>query len=110
MPTEASMKGCFAYPVAVLIGLDQHERVVEVTEPPPRIYEVPIPVKWSITEFTDAPAYLNLARRTFRLDPLQRSLDYRWIRVYNEGRSQTPENGYIYFEVTEPDLDREKKP
>lgn len=83
---------------AVLIGLDKSERVVSVQVPPSEMLDVPVPPKWNINNGgVRVPSVVE--RRTFRLSRRHRSRTHRWMRIYNEGRTQTPEDGYVYFEV-----------
>lgn len=91
------------YPVAVLVGRDGHERVIRTTEPPPPTYRVVIHQPLSVHPSPEPPRYESLRVRTFLLSNKFRSRDHWWWRVYNEGRSMTPENGYVYLEQPEAD-------
>lgn len=73
------------------------ERVVEIPDLPPHTYIVPIPRRFTLEEPTSVMSSLP-TYRTFRLNLMFRSHEYQWMRVYNEGRSQTPEDAYVYFE------------
>jgi hypothetical protein len=83
--------------LAVLHALDGSTRVIAVPEYPPPEYYVPRPVKFSATPDEAPPAYTRPNHRMFRLSNL-RDGHHKWMRVYNEGRSQTPESAYVYFE------------
>lgn len=85
------------HPVAVLLGLDHSERVIAVPESPPQVYELAIAQTPRVNE-SEASSMADQPRRVFRLSRL-RSTDHRWMRVYNDGRTQTPEDGYVYLEV-----------
>lgn len=85
-------------PLALLIGLDGSERVIAVPFPPKSEYLVPVPVKYSVQVDEWAPMPVRANHRVFRLSNMRTS-SHRWWGVYNEGRSQTPEDGYVYLEV-----------
>jgi len=81
--------------LALLLGLDHSERVVAIRDPLLRVIYVQVPKALTLAE---EPVASHLPRhRVFRLS-LFRSRDHRWMRVYNEGRTQTPEDGYVYLE------------
>ncbi len=85
--------------VAVLLSLGgAPERVVRVSEPPPDEWLVlarPTP-SWPGDQ---ADRTRPLSRRLYRLERSWRSPDHQWWRVYNEGRTQSPEPAYVYREV-----------
>ena len=87
----------FDRPVAVLLGLDGSTRVIAVPEPPPAVYELSVPVTVTTREAPSA-SMAHQPHRIFRLQRSLRSQDHRWMRVYNDGRTQTPEDGYVYLE------------
>lgn len=85
------------HPVALLISLDKSERLIGIPEPPPREYLVPRQVPFAVS--VDETPLLSVSdHRVFRLSPWRASQE-QFMRVYNEGRSQTPTNAYVYLEV-----------
>lgn len=87
-------------PQAVLVGFNGLERVVSIPIVLPELY---LPAAQSrclagtpceIDQLMQAPR-----RRVFRLNLSVRVSSHRWLRVYNDGRSATPEDGYLYQEV-----------
>ncbi len=93
------MTPMYDHPIAVLMALDGSERVMRITEPPRPVYLVPRPTAFVVTR-QETPCMTLPNHRVFKLSRL-RSGVYRFWRVYNEGRTQTPEDGYIYFERQE---------
>jgi hypothetical protein len=87
-------------PVAVLVDRQGYEHVKAVTLPPPHEIYIPIRQRLSIHEAAD-PTHARIPRRTFRLSRQMRTSSVRWWHVYNEGRSRTPEDGFVYFEDQE---------
>lgn len=91
----------FDGPVAVLIALDQSERIVGIADPPPDVVHVPRRIKLSLVP-EPVPASSLPPHRQFRLCRALRSSSCRWWRVCNEGRTRTPEDAYVYLEVASP--------
>ena len=86
-------------PLAVLIGRDGSERTwtLQVLPPPG---EILIPRSRHATVEVDTAARTNpLEHRRFRLSASLRSRSHRWFNVYNDRRSRTPEDGFVYLEV-----------
>lgn len=90
----------YDHPIAVLVGLHGYERIVPLRSvPPPPQIEIPIREPWNLCASPDdVPRYQPIRRRTFKLCEFS-SQSEQWWEVYNEGRSQTPQNGFVYFEV-----------
>lgn len=88
------------YPIAVLVSLDGDQREVRVSDPPPPEYLVARRVPMSVEAATELTEMARANHRRFRLSADRRSTR-RWWRVYNDGRSQTPEYAYVYFEIRE---------
>src|SRR5687767_6305988 len=88
-------------PMAVLIGLNGYQRAYALSSvPPPPVIEIAIRERLFVNApDADASQYRPVPRRTFRLSRQCVSRTYRWWHVYNEGRSRTPEDGFVYFEV-----------
>lgn len=85
-------------PLAVLVALNGEERVWALSQvPPPYELLVPRKVPTTVLASKTAPVYLPNPRR-FKLHVGLRSPAHRWWNVYNEGRSQTPEDGFVYLE------------
>ncbi len=86
----------YDHPIAVLVGLRGFERIERIQVPPPLEYFVPIWPKLQLVPTDDVPQFTPIPRRVFRLRG--RTSTYRWWNVYNEGRSRTPEDGFLYLE------------
>jgi hypothetical protein len=84
-------------PLAVLIALDGQEIVWALSSLPPPP-EVLIPHRVPMSARVDADPTPLPEHRRFRLHPFLRSKDHRWWCVYNEGRSRTLEDGFVYLE------------
>jgi hypothetical protein len=84
----------------VFIARDHTIRVLPIPDPPPPRFEVPVPRPWCGLEEPDdrtkTPPRLVFQRAPFL------SSDHAWWRVYNEGRSRTPERAPVYFEAPRP--------
>lgn len=89
-------------PVAVLMPFDGEPIIVPVSNPPQLVLQlvVHLPPVMSLVDVEAGRTHLpaNLWRR-FSLEPTMRAKDHRWMRFDHDGRSQTPEDGYVYFEV-----------
>jgi hypothetical protein len=87
-------------PLALLLGLDYSERVWSLTRlPPPHELFIAAEAKMSASVEDVPSAYLR-PHRVFRLARHLRSRSHRWWEVYNEGRSRTPQDGFVYLEVS----------
>lgn len=86
----------FDEPTILLMGRDGYERFVSVRLPFPPDYAIPVRRCMTVTP-DDALRYAPVDRRTFRPCNLV-SAEHRWWRVYNEGRSKTPEPVPVYLE------------
>lgn len=86
----------FDGPVGLLIGHDGYEHIVRLSNPPPPAYEVPIPQRLNLCASPDPPRFEPIPRRVFKLAGRTRRV--RWWFVYNDGRSRTPEDGFVYLE------------
>ena len=84
-------------PLAVLIARDGYEEVWAVTDPPPPVLYMAVKPTASLQGPTDVQS--PLPERRFVLEPHLRVPSHRWWRVYNHGRSCTPEDGYVYLEA-----------
>ena len=85
-------------PVAVL--MDQRGDIVRVMPIRDVVPVVLLPARRHYTVSIDeTPQNAQPSDRVFRLSDKWRSREHRWWRVYNEGRSKTPEGGYVYVEV-----------
>ena len=88
----------YDYPVAELVGRDGYHTVVPLRLPaPPELY-IPIRRAFSMSLAESEPHYNPIPRRVFRLTTAFASRSHQWWRVYNEGRSRTPEYGFVYLE------------
>lgn len=86
---------------AVLIDRQQYERVISVPFPPPSEWFLPVPVAFNASVARDlSTPHLPPRSRVFELSLTRRDgrAAHKWMLVYNEGRSQTPENAFVYFE------------
>ena len=93
------LAGLSDVPLAVLIGLDGYQRTwVLMTLPPPPELLIPRSAPVSTTLTPRDPSLPCQNHRVFRLSHDLRSRSSRWWRVYNEGRSRTPEDGFVYLE------------
>ena len=84
-------------PVAVLIARDGYEQIVSIAYPFPPTYEVAILQRYSVLPDAEPPSYQSIPRRVFKRSNML-SAEHRWWRVYNEGRSGTPEAVPVYLE------------
>ena len=89
-------------PLALLIALDGTERVWAIEEPPRPAYYVARHVPFTV-KFSKDPVWCEPLppHREVRLASM-RSSSHKWLRVYNEGRSATPEDAYVYLEARAP--------
>jgi hypothetical protein len=100
MKTQQTEDEISDVPLAVLLGLDGTERVWPLmTIPPPRELLVPRPQPMSVIASVEGSMTL-LEHRRFVLRPDLRSSTHRWWNVYNEGRSRTPEDAFVYLEAS----------
>ena len=89
------------YPLGVLLDRDHNTTVVRLNSlPPPREWYLPARRKMAL-RVDEPPDLPPPPHRVFRLTNF-RSRDHRWWNVYNEGRSRTPEDGFVYFEAIPP--------
>jgi hypothetical protein len=91
----------FDAPVAVLLPLDGGMPFIWALTalPPPIELLVPRPATFSASIADAAAPPAPLSHRRFVLDTSLRSRLPRWWNVYNDGRSRTPEDGFVYREV-----------
>lgn len=89
-------------PLALLVGLDQSERVLALLQLPP-VHEILVPATVKTRVHVDDLSVGRPPHRVFRLSPHLRSRSHRWWEVYNEGRSRTPQDGFVYLEVAVAD-------
>lgn len=86
-------------PVALLLGLDSSERVWTITLPPPYELLVPRMAPLRVTRDEGDTTHLRDDHRRFRLRADLASRDHRWWHTAVNGRSRTPEDGFVYLEV-----------
>ncbi len=80
-------------PRAILFTLDGGEPIeLILPDVRPVVY---LPSRVEGSDFRHQPTH-----REFRLDATRRNLAMRWWRVYNNGRTCSPEDGFVYFEVS----------
>ena len=85
------------HPIAVFVGRDGWQEVRRLYEfPPPRCVYLPRRVPLSLVD-QDA-SKPRPVDHIFRLAPTLRAPSHRWWRVFNDGRSRTPEDGFVYLE------------
>lgn len=84
---------------AVLLRRDHlGDTIVEIPYPPAPVYYQPR--ERASGAFGEEPdlSKPRPADRRFVLDRSLRSKDAQWMEIYNEGRSQTPKDGFVYKE------------
>jgi hypothetical protein len=88
-----------AKPVAVLVCLDgeQFTRTLSGLPPPSEIL-IPRRVRYDLSDSADGSSLPDNHRR-FVLQRSVRSRAHRWWEIYNNGRSQTPHDGFVYLEA-----------
>lgn len=87
----------YDHPVALLKSLDGTEQLVATVDPPPPALEFPVPQRFTIQE-GDQSQPVVIHKRVFRRSNFKAD-EISWWRVFNEGRSRTPERARVYFEV-----------
>ncbi len=82
-------------PVAVLYPLKGEPWTMVI---PSVLPEILVARRVPFSAHIEDPPSFETNHRRFRLSP-HRSRTYRWWEIYNDGRSATPQDGFVYFEV-----------